>query len=132
MTKPAKTTSPTRSRDKVLQTLYELELGGEELKEVLKNYSSEKSNKFYKEILQGVSKNLEGFDETIQDHVDRPIQQLDVIEKNILRISLYELKKKELDSSIIINEAIRMAKKYGSIEGYKLVNAVLDKIIKAH
>ena len=132
MTKSAKTTSPTRSRDKVLQTLYELELGGEELKEVLKNYSSEKSNKFYKEILKGVSENLEGFDETIQDHVDRPIQQLDVIEKNILRISLYELKKKELDSLIVINEAIRMAKKYGSVEGYKLVNAVLDKIIKAH
>ena len=53
MTKSAKTTSPTRSRDKVLQTLYELELGGEELKEVLKNHSSEKSNKFYKEILKG-------------------------------------------------------------------------------
>ena len=131
MTKPTKTTSPTRSRDKVLQTLYELELGGEELKEVLKNHLSEKSNKFYREILKGVSENLEGFDETIQDYVDRPIQQLDVIEKNILRISLYELKKKELDSSIIINEAIRMAKKYGSIEGYKFVNAVLDKIIKA-
>ena len=132
MTKSAKITSPTRSRDKVLQTLYELELGGEKLIEVLKNHSSEKSNKFYKEILEGVSENLEGFDETIQDHVDRPIQQLDVIEKNILRISLYELKKKELDSSIVINEAIRMAKKYGSVEGYKLVNAVLDKIIKAH
>ena len=131
MTKPTKTTSPTRSRDKVLQTLYELELGGEELNEVLKNHSSEKSNKFYQEILKGVSENLEGFDETIQDYVDRPIQQLDVIEKNILRISLYELKKQELDSSIIINEAIRMAKKYGSIEGYKFVNAVLDKIIKA-
>ena len=132
MTKPTKTTSPTRSRDKVLQTLYELELGGEELNEVLKNHSSEKSNKFYKEILKEVSENLEGFDETIQDYVDRPIQQLDVIEKNILRISLYELKKKELDSLIVINEAIRMAKKYGSVEGYKLVNAVLDKIIKAH
>ena len=78
MTKPTKTTSPTRSRDKVLQTLYELELGGEELNEVLKNHSSEKSNKFYKEILKGVSENLEGFDKTIQDYVDRPIQQLDV------------------------------------------------------
>ena len=132
MTKPTKTTSPTRSRDKVLQTLYELELGGEELNEVLKNHSSEKSNKFYQEILKGVSENLEGFDETIQDYVDRPIQQLDVIEKNILMISLYEIKKKELDSSIVINEAIRMAKKYGSVEGYKLVNAALDKIIKAH
>ena len=131
MTKPTKTTSPTRSRDKVLQTLYELELGGEELNEVIKNHSSEKSNKFYKEILKGVSENLEEFDKTIQDYLNRPILQLDVIEKNILRISLYELKKQELDSSIIINEAIRMAKKYGSIEGYKLVNAVLDKIIKA-
>ncbi|GIT61619.1 MAG: hypothetical protein Ct9H300mP20_14460 [Gammaproteobacteria bacterium] len=98
----------------------------------LKIIHRRKSNKFYKEILKGVSENLEGFDETIQDYVDRPIQQLDVIEKNILRISLYELKKKELDSSIVINEAIRMAKKYGSVEGYKLVNAVLDKIIKAH
>jgi len=131
MTKPAKTTSPTRSRDKVLQTLYELELGGEELKEVLKNHSSEKSNKFYKEILNCVSENLEAFDDIIKQHVDRPIQQLDVIEKNILRIALYEHKKKELDSSIIINEAIRMSKKYGSVEGYKLVNAVLDKAIKA-
>ena len=131
MTKSAKTTSPTRSRDKVLQTLYELELGGEELKEVLKNHSSEKSNKFYKEILKGVSENFEAFDEIIKQHVDRPIQQLDVIEKNILRIALYEHKKKELASSIIINEAIRMSKKYGSVEGYKLVNAVLDKAIKA-
>ena len=131
MTKPAKTTSPTRSRDKVLQTLYELELGGEELKEVLKNHSSEKSNKFNREILKGVSENLEAFDDIIKQHVDRPIQQLDVIEKNILRIALYEHKKKELDSSIVINEAIRMSKKYGSVEGYKLVNAVLDKAIKA-
>ena len=78
-----------------------------------------------------MSENLEGFDKTIQDYVDRPIQQLDVIEKNILRIALYEHKKKELDSSIVINEAIRMSKKYGSVEGYKLVNAVLDKVIKA-
>ena len=68
--------------------------------------------------------------EIIKKYINRPIQQLDVIEKNILRIAVYEFKKNELDSSIIINEAIRMAKKYGSVEGYKLVNAVLDKIIK--
>ena len=54
MTKPPKTFSPTRSRDKVLQTLYELELSGEHLKDVLKNHPSEKSNAFYKDILKGV------------------------------------------------------------------------------
>nr|MCS5549009.1 N utilization substance protein B [SAR86 cluster bacterium] len=92
---------------------------------------SEKSNAFYKDILKGVLDNQENIDEVIQKNLDRPIKQLDVIEKNALRIALFELKIKELDSAIIINESIRMTKKYGSVEGYKLVNAVLDKIIKA-
>ena len=131
MTKSSKTLSPTRSRDKVLQTLYELELSGEDLKDVLKNHSSEKSNTFYNDILKGVLDNQENIDEIIKNNLDRPIQQLDVIEKNALRIGLFELMNKELDAAIVINEAIRMTKKYGSVEGYKLVNAVLDKIIKA-
>ncbi|SVD23137.1 uncharacterized protein METZ01_LOCUS375991, partial [marine metagenome] len=54
MKKINKTTSPTRSRDKVLQTLYEMEIGEKELKQVLQNHSSEKSNLLYKEILNGV------------------------------------------------------------------------------
>ena len=131
MTKSSKTLSPTRSRDKVLQTLYELELSGEDLKDVLKNHSSEKSNTFYNDILKGVLDNQENIDEIIKNNLDRPIHQLDVIEKNALRIGLFELMNKELDVAIVINESIRMTKKYGSVEGYKLVNAVLDKIIKA-
>jgi N utilization substance protein B len=75
--------------------------------------------------------NQENIDEIIKNNLDRPIQQLDVIEKNALRIGLFELMNKELDAAIVINESIRMTKKYGSVEGYKLVNAVLDKIIKA-
>ncbi len=130
MTKSKKSSSPTRSRDKVLQTLYELEMGGEDLKEVLKNHKSEKSNIFFNELLQGVVMNLEAIDTNIQTKVDRPINQLDVIEKNALRIALYELKNKDLEPAIVINESIRMTKKYGSIEGYKFVNAVLDKLIK--
>ena len=130
MTKPVKTSSPTRSRDKVLQTLYELEVGGDDLKDVLKNHSSEKSNAFYQDILKGVIDDQENIDELIQKNLDRPIRQLDVIEKNALRIGLFELMNKELDSAIVINESIRMTKKYGSVEGYKLVNAVLDKTIK--
>ena len=132
MTKLSKTLSPTRSRDKVLQTLYELELSGEDLKDVLKNHPSEKSNAFYKDMLKGVLDNQENIDEIIQNNLDRPFQQLDVIEKNAIRIGLFELMNKELDAAIVINESIRMTKKYGSVEGYKLVNAVLDKIIKAN
>ena len=53
-----------------------------------------------------------------------------MIEKNILRIALYEIMDKQLDSLIVISESIRMSKKYGSVEGYKLINAVLDRISK--
>ena len=83
-------------------------------------------------MLKGVLDNQENIDEIIQNNLDRPFQQLDVIEKNAIRIGLFELMNKELDAAIVINESIRMTKKYGSVEGYKLVNAVLDKIIKAN
>ena len=62
--------------------------------------------------------------------MDRPLERLDIIEKNSLRIALYELMNKDLDKAIVINEAIRVSKKYGSVEGYKLVNAVLDNFVK--
>jgi len=130
MIKPVKTSSPTRSRDKVLQTLYELEVGGQELKEVLKNYSSEKSNPFYQDILKGVITDQVKIDKIVEKNLDRPFEQLDPIEKNALRIGLYELINQKVDPAIAINESIRISKKYGSIGGYKLVNAVLDKVVK--
>ena len=130
MIKPVKTSSPTRSRDKVLQTLYELEVGGQELKEVLKNYSSEKSNPFYQDMLKGVITDQVKIDKIVEKNLDRPFEQLDPIEKNALRIGLYELINQKVDPAIAINESIRISKKYGSIGGYKLVNAVLDKFVK--
>ena len=130
MIKPVKTSSPTRSRDKVLQTLYELEVGGQKLKEVLKNYSSEKSNPFYQDMLKGVITDQVKIDKIVEKNLDRPFEQLDPIEKNALRIGLYELINQKVDPAIAINESIRISKKYGSIGGYKLVNAVLDKVVK--
>ena len=130
MKKINKTTSPTRSRDKVLQTLYEMEIGEKELKQVLQNHSSEKSNLLYKEILNGVIESKEKIDEIVFKHSNRPVEKLDFIERNAIRIAIYELINKKVDPAVSINEAIRMSKKYGSSEGYKLVNAVLDSIVK--
>ena len=132
MTKQVKTSSPTRSRDKVLQTLYEFEVGGQDIEEVLENYASEKSNPFYQDTLKGVIADLEKIDKILKKNVDRPMERLDAVEKNALRIALYELMNKKVDTAIAINESIRLSKKYGSTEGYKLVNAVLDKIVKEH
>ena len=62
--------------------------------------------------------------------MDRALSDLDPIERNVLRLAIYELLNNKLDKPILINESIRLTKKYGTAQGYKYVNALLDKIIK--
>ena len=125
------TDSPMRSRDKAIQSLYEIEINNDIY--VNKEIESKPGHgRFCKGLINGVINNLEELDHKLIKYLDRPIKALDIIEKNVLRLATYELiYKRELDNPIIINEAIRLAKKYGSVDGYKYINAILDKMIKA-
>ncbi len=123
-------TSPTRSRDKVLQSLYEIEVGGASLKEVLKDQFTKKNYPHYKALLEGIVESQEKIDELLESNMDRALSGLDPIERNILRLAVYELLNNDLDKTIVSNESIRLAKKYGAAQGYKYVNALIDKIAK--
>ena len=123
-------TSPTRSRDKVLQSLYEIEVGGTSLKEVLKDQFTKKNYPHYKTLLEGVIESQEKIDELLENNMDRALSDLDPVERNILRLAVYELLNNDLDKPIVINESVRLTKKYGAAEGYKYVNALIDKIAK--
>ena len=125
-----KKTSPTRSRDKALQSLYEADLSGCSIEEILED-NQHQSNDFYRSLVEGVFKKIEELDAIILKNTNRSISDIDPIERNILRISILELVDSSIDRTILISEGIRLAKKYGSIEGYKFVNAVLDKFIKS-
>ena len=70
-------------------------------------------------------------DETLANFMERDISSLDPIERNTLRLAAYEMLFTETDVPIIINESIRLTKKYGSADGHKYVNAVLDKMYKS-
>jgi len=123
-------TSPTRSRDKVLQSLYEIEVGGTSLKEVLKDQFTKKNYPHYKTLLEGVIESQEKIDELLENNMDRALSDLDPIERNVLRLAVYELLNNDLDKPVVINESVRLTKKYGAAEGYKYVNALIDKIAK--
>ena len=114
------TISPTRSRDKVLQSLYEADVGSNLLDEVISNRPNEKNNTFFQNHLRGVLKSLETLDKILEKNLPRPLSQLDPIERNILRMSLFELLNNETKDVIVISEAIRLSKKYGSSNGYRL------------
>ena len=125
-----KTSSPTRTRDKVLQSLYEIEVGGQDLTDVLKDSFAKKNYANFKLLLEGVVKSQIKIDEMLEKNMDRKLSDLDPIERNVLRLGVYELLNNNLDKPIVINESIRLTKKYGTSKGYKYVNALLDKIVK--
>ncbi len=130
--KSKKNTSPVRSRDKVLQSLYEIELGGSTVEEILEDKIIQKNYPHFKDLLIGVTESISELDGLLQKIMERDLSGLDPIERNALRLAIYEMLHSDLDKPIIINESIRLTKKYGAEDGYKFVNAVLDKALKTN
>ena len=130
--KSKKNTSPVRSRDNVLQSLYEIELGGSTAEEILEDKIIQKNYPHFKDLLIGVTESISELDGLLQKIMERDLSGLDPIERNALRLAIYEMLHSDLDKPIIINESIRLTKKYGAEDGYKFVNAVLDKALKTN
>ena len=130
--KSKKVTSPVRSRDKVIQSLYEIELSGSDLKDILADLALQSRYPHFKDLLSGVINSKEDIDAILADNMDRKLSSLDPIERNTLRLATYELLYTKTDAPIIINESIRLSKKYGAVDGHKYVNAVLDRIYKSN
>lgn len=130
--KSKKETSPVRSRDKVIQSLYEIELSGADFKDILADLALQSRYPHFKDLLTGVINSREDIDNMLAKNMDRKLSSLDPIERNTLRLATYELLYTKTDAPIIINESIRLSKKYGAVDGHKYVNAVLDRIYKSN
>lgn len=86
---------------------------------------------YFKELVHTIPDQHEELDNHMIPFLSRPIQELDPVELAILRISIYELAKRlDIPYRVTINEALELTKKYGSIEGYKFVNGVLDHVAR--
>ena len=130
--KSKKETSPVRSRDKVIQSLYEIELSGSDFKDILADLALQSRYPHFKDLLTGVINSKKDIDTILENNMDRKLSSLDPIERSALRLATYELLYTKTDAPIIINESIRLSKKYGAVDGHKYVNAVLDRIYKSN
>lgn len=89
-------------------------------------------NEFVKDIVYGVITYKKDLDELANKYItDWTIDRLDKTGTNILRMALYELKYTDTPEVVVINEAIELAKKYCDDSVRKIINAVLDKVIRA-
>ena len=124
----------TYARQSALQALYQWQLTGQNLNEIEQQFVQEERLKnvqrsYFVELFHGVPKQLHAIDEALAQFIDRPIEQIDPVERAILRLSVYELiNRLDVPYRVILNEGISLAKRFGAEESHKYINGILDKV----
>lgn len=123
-----------KGRQAVLEVLYQREITGEPLASITERQigAIEKQSlaEFCRQLLVGIETNQAVIDKLIDDYAKNwAIERLPLIDLNILRVAVYEMVYEEsIPLSVSINEAIELAKIYGSGESAKFINGVLGQL----
>ncbi|CAL4324577.1 Transcription antitermination protein NusB [Buchnera aphidicola (Eriosoma grossulariae)] len=122
-----------KAREKAIQALYAWQTSGNSIKKIASQFLEDQNMnnvdlEYFNNLITGVSTDYKYIDNTIEPYLSRTPNQLDPIEKTILRIAFYELlKRKDIPYKVSINESIELAKIFGSKDSHKFINGVLDK-----
>ncbi|SFB80740.1 transcription antitermination factor NusB [Pseudoalteromonas denitrificans] len=125
-----------KARVLALQAIYSWQLSGNAIATIeqhmlLENDVTKMDVEYFKDLARGVSVHFAQLDEIVAPHLARPFDDLDMVEKAILRLSAYELKfREDVPYKVAINESIELAKLFGAEDSHKFVNGVLDKAVK--
>ncbi|PKG81168.1 transcription antitermination factor NusB [Colwellia sp. 75C3] len=129
--------SPRRkARELAVQATYSWQVSQNPVKEIEVNFIAENSKRrfdieYFQLLLRGVTANVSEIDAVISPYVDRPLDDIDQVEKAILRVAVFELKDcADVPYRVVINEAIELAKLFAADDSHKFVNGVLDKTVK--
>jgi N utilization substance protein B len=97
-------------------------------------FSNDVDSKYIRDVISGVTKNSESIDKEIEICAPEwPIEQLSHIDKSILEIAIYELiHSKDIPPKVAINEAVELAKQFGSNNSSKFINGVLGSVYDRH
>jgi N utilization substance protein B len=123
----------SRARRRALQAVYQWQMTGQEAHEILAQFRaaqdfSQVDETFFEQLLRGVASGSDALDAALQPYLDRPMAEVDVMERVVLRIGVWELLNcPEVPYRVVLDEAVDLAHRFGSEQGHTFVNAVLDK-----
>jgi transcription antitermination factor NusB len=127
----------TRARELAMQSLYQLDVQGRDIlgylpEFFLENEPDETVRKQAWEWTKGTWENITQCDELIVESTLKwKLSRLCPVDRSILRLSVYQFKHcTDIPPRVIINEAVELAKKYGSEKSFAFVNGVLDAVLK--
>ena len=123
-----------RTREYLIQAIYQYFFNNQEISDIVDQFKDEHKNKKvdfdkFSSSLESIKNNKSEFKE-ILDSMNVKDSNMDLIDKSILYFALNEMIYGELDKPVIIDESLRLSKKFSSPESYKFINANLDKYLK--
>ncbi|HEY5604330.1 MAG TPA: transcription antitermination factor NusB [Gammaproteobacteria bacterium] len=124
------------SRKRAVQALYMWEMTNINLSDidqqfVLEHDMAKVDLKYFQELLHQIPAHVDVIDDHIRGFLDRPLEEIDPVERAIMRLGVYELQyRPDIPYRVVINEAVEIAKTFGAEDGYKYVNSILDGVAK--
>lgn len=131
-----KKTHPKRqnARRLAVQAIYQWQFTHASADEVLQEIFAREdfskiSREYFSELVKGVITKAAILDAIFTPFLDRPLDELNPIELAVLRLATFELTERlDIPYRVVMNEALELTKEFGTVEGYKYVNGVLDKV----
>jgi N utilization substance protein B len=123
-----------RTREYLIQAIYQYFFNSQEVSDIVDQFKDEHKSKkvdfdIFSSSLESIKNNESEFKE-ILDSMNVKDSNMDLIDKSVLYFALNEMIYGELDKPVIIDESLRLSKKFSSPESYKFINANLDKYLK--
>lgn len=121
-----------RARRRALQAVYAWQLSGGNAQQVISQFAHEQAHEvadleYFEDLVRGVMQHTADLDQALLPFLDRTVEEVDPIERAVLRIAAYELRHRpDVPYRVVINEAIETSKRFGAEHGHTYVNGVLD------
>ncbi len=134
---PSESIRRSVARKLALQGLYRWQINHGPWQDVIQEIETSEDmpradREYFRNLVRTVCESHAELDAALAAWTDRPPGELDPIEHAVLLIGTHELKScPEVPYRVVLNEAVGLAKRFGATDGYKFVNAVLDRAAKA-
>ena len=123
-----------RTREYLIQAIFQMLFDNQKAAKIIKQFKEEHKNKkvdfkMFSASIKSVEKNKEKIEASIES-LSIKNTSVELIDKSILYFAINEMLFGELDKPVVIDESLRLSKKFSNPESYKFINASLDKFLK--
>lgn len=123
----------TKARRAAVQAIYQWQMTGQDVGEIEEQFLQSQDMTgvdvgYFRELVRQIPLRVHELEDHFIPYADRPVAEIDPVERAILRIAVFELEfRPDIPYRVVINEAVELAKVFGAEHGHKYVNGIVDK-----